>query len=341
MGGYVGKLQIGYNIQDQVAFGDLLYGVCNTNASAAAKVIEANNFTTFDRHVAGVQIRIKFTKGNSVTSGITLKVNVDTDSVAYPVFGDCTCDENEIVTFTFDEYQESNTTVKVWRVTGTNLTQSIKNYINAVASGAIGGIDSMVFKGTIGTIGATITELPSSGYTAGWTYKAITSDPTNNFGLSTTTGTGQGRVEPGDLIIAITNAGSNQVAFNSAHWTVVQTNIDGMVTGPVLSTDNAVAVFDGISGRIIKDSGFTIGTSVPSDAVFTNTSYQYGIANNTPVAVYNNCSTTNSGGTVLVSVANGVLKLEPGITFTTTNVMPSGMTLSETAVPGPALLSST
>lgn len=341
MGGYVGKLQLGNDVQNQIAFGDLLYGVCKTSASAANKEIETTDFPTFDRHIAGIQIRVRFTNGNTVTSNVTLKIKIGTDPVAYNVIGDCTCGQNEVVTFTYDEWQDTvgGTLYHAWRVTGTNLTQSIKDYVSSVASGAISGIDSMIFKGTIGTTGATRTTLPNSDYTAGWTYKAITNDPTNNFGLSTTTGSGQGKIEPGDLIIAIANAGDNQSAFQQSHWTVVQTNLDGTVTGPASSTNNTIAIFDGTSGKIIKDSGLTIETSVPQGAVFTdtNTSYKYTITDNTPVAVYNGCSVTDSGGTVLASVTNGVLKIEPGITFTTTNVMPSGMALSETSVAGPSL----
>ena len=45
----------------------------------------------------------------------------------------------------------------------------------------------------------------------------------------------------------------------------------GDVTGPSSSTDARVAVFDGATGKVIKDSGFTIGKSVPSNAAFTDT----------------------------------------------------------------------
>lgn len=48
----------------------------------------------------------------------------------------------------------------------------------------------------------------------------------------------------------------------------------GDVTGPASSVNNQVAVFDGTTGKTIKDSGFTIGTSVPSNAVFTDTTYE-------------------------------------------------------------------
>lgn len=44
----------------------------------------------------------------------------------------------------------------------------------------------------------------------------------------------------------------------------------GDVTGPSSSTDNHIAVFNGTTGKIIKDSGFTIQTSVPTNALFTD-----------------------------------------------------------------------
>lgn len=45
------------------------------------------------------------------------------------------------------------------------------------------------------------------------------------------------------------------------------------VKGPSSSGDARVAVFNGTGGKTIKDSGFTIGKSVPSDAKFTDTTY--------------------------------------------------------------------
>ena len=42
------------------------------------------------------------------------------------------------------------------------------------------------------------------------------------------------------------------------------------VAGPSGAVDKHVAVFDGTSGKLIKDSSFTIGISVPSDALFTD-----------------------------------------------------------------------
>ena len=46
------------------------------------------------------------------------------------------------------------------------------------------------------------------------------------------------------------------------------------VTGPGSSTNNNVAIYDGTTGKKVKDSGYTIGKSVPSNAVFTDTTYE-------------------------------------------------------------------
>ena len=55
-------------------------------------------------------------------------------------------------------------------------------------------------------------------------------------------------------------------------------DISGKVSGPSSVTNNRVAVFDGTTGKVIKDSGYTIAKSVPSNAVFTDTTYSAGTA---------------------------------------------------------------
>lgn len=117
--------------------------------------------------------------------------------------------------------------------------------------------DSMVFKGTIGAASATVTALPATHY-RGWTYKVITA--ANYAGVA---------CEIGDMIVCIEDG----TTANNAHWSVIQSNIDGAVTGPTSSVNNRVAVFNGTTGKVIKDSGYTIAKSVPSTAVFTDTKY--------------------------------------------------------------------
>lgn len=68
-------------------------------------------------------------------------------------------------------------------------------------------------------------------------------------------------------------------------------SLSAYVQGASSSTDSHVAVFDGTGGKTIKDSGYTIGKSVPSDAVFTDTTYE--------------SKSASSGGTAVSLVTTG------------------------------------
>ena len=135
----------------------------------------------------------------------------------------------------------------------------------AVSNG-IAAADAMIYRGTIagGSTGAYGTLTPFANN--GWTYKVTTAGKINGKA-----------VEIGDMLICNTDGTSAATSSNystiAANWDVIQANIDGAVTGPSSSTNAHVAVFDGSTGKVIKDSGYTIGTSVPSDAVFTDTTY--------------------------------------------------------------------
>lgn len=99
--------------------------------------------------------------------------------------------------------------------------------------------DVMVFKGTIGT-GGTPGSLPSSGYSAGWTYKVITA------------GTYAGFVcEVGDTIMCIKDYATG---FLDSDWQAWQANIDGAVVGPASAVDGQIAIFNGTSGKLIKNN---------------------------------------------------------------------------------------
>ena len=139
----------------------------------------------------------------------------------------------------------------------TNSTQiATTAFVNTVVNNKIAAADAMIYKGTIGT-GGTVTALPNT-HSTGWTYKVITA------------GTYAGvACNVGDMIICLTDG----TAANNAHWTVIEGNIDGAVTGPASAVNARVAVFDGTTGKVIKDSGYTIATSVPSGAKFTDTTY--------------------------------------------------------------------
>ena len=150
--------------------------------------------------------------------------------------------------------------------------------ITAAINSAFATNDAMLFKGTIGSSAdqAMYEYLPVD-HEVGWTYKVVTAGYYDDL-----------KCEIGDLIICIKSSNeeasgnndgsiiSDDEAFGgpSGHWTVVQTNIDGAVVGPANSTINHIATFTGTTGKVIKDSGFTIEKSVPADAQFTDTTYE-------------------------------------------------------------------
>lgn len=190
-----------------------------------------------------------------------------------------------------------------------------KKYVDDKVANILAGADAMTFKGTIGTTG-NIQTLPdgTSGHTyvSGDTYRVVSA---GNYG----TVEKPLQCEEGDLIIAINNSTENQSAVNSDHWTVVQGNLDGTVSGPVSSTDGHIALWDGTTGRLLKNSEYTIATSVPANAVFTD--HQYTLT--TGANAYTGTTTYNANDTntkTLVSVSQGILILQEGITFTTTAV---------------------
>ena len=91
--------------------GSTLFGVCNSAINSVAKTA---TLSAFDTLIHGVTIHIRFNNGNNVTSGLTLAVG---GSSAYPITGNCVCNVNSVVEFTFDDsnigsnfrlYQSSN-----------------------------------------------------------------------------------------------------------------------------------------------------------------------------------------------------------------------------------------
>lgn len=203
-----------------------------------------------------------------------------------------------------------------------NGLKSIDNKIGTVLSAN----DALVFKGIIDGKHP----LPTTGYEVGHTYRV------NEAGTYA-----DQRCEQGDLIICIAD---DALSTSTPHWTVAQTNIDGAVIGPASAVNNHVAIFNGANGKAIKDSGFTIGKSVPSNAVFTDTHYtthlyagtgtaqnaattngntKLTVADNTTVR--NNVTIKGSGATTVVSDSSGNIT----INSTNTNTWKANTSSSE------------
>lgn len=202
-----------------------------------------------------------------------------------------------------------------------NLEAATKAYVDSEISNVLtGSADAMIFKGTLGASTATpvptITSVPTNSYSIGDTYRIVTEGTYAEI-----------HCEIGDLIIAIHQGPATGTEVIEGDWVVAQGNIDGAVTGPTTSTANHIAVFKDNRGKEIEDSGFTIAKSVPSNAVFTDTTYsltdgeaytEYTLIDSSRSPIAN--SVDSNGAGILASVNQGVLTLAAGIQFTTGNV---------------------
>jgi hypothetical protein len=130
---------------------------------------------------------------------------------------------------------------------------AVKSYVD----GLLAANDAMIFKGTLGT-GGTYTALPTT-HGVGWTIKVITA------------GTYAGKVaEIGDMYVSLVSRSGASNA--NTDWAVIQSNLDGAVIGPSSSTTNNVVLFDGTTGKLIKDSGAALGNATLTIAAGTGVS---------------------------------------------------------------------
>lgn len=176
---------------------------------------------------------------------------------------------------------------------------SAKSYADSI----LGANDAMVFKGTIGT-GGTVTALPTTGYSAGWTYRVVTA--ATYAGVS---------CEVGDLIICVKDYAT---AFNNSDWTIAQTNIDGAVTtSGTLAADTLIlgagtktvsSLTNGSSGQFLSLSGtnkptwttigalsLTANTGATTLATYTSSAVSLDFKGSTNIAL------TASGGSLTIS----------------------------------------
>lgn len=181
--------------------------------------------------------------------------------------------------------------------TGTDTTQiATTAYVRAEIQSMVKELDAVVFKDTIdgGSTGA---------------YGALTpaADKGDLYIVSTDGKIDGEAVEPGDWLICKVDGTAAATANNYStivdNWGFVQVNKDGIVIGPSSATSGNVVLFDGTTGKLIKDSGKTLGKSVPADAVFTDTKVTSVGNHYTPAADTSaELSATASGATAAWSI---------------------------------------
>lgn len=183
---------------------------------------------------------------------------------------------------------------------------AVKSYVD----GLLSANDAMIFKGTIGT-GGTVTQLPTT-HDKGWTYRVITAGTYADIVC-----------EIGDLIISLVERNGSGNA--NADWTVAQANIDGAVVGPTSSTDGNFALFNGASGKIIKNSTYSPSSFATSghnhDTVYTKKKVQtIGDNSATSFTVTHNFNTRDLVVTIR-EAASPYAQVITDVEFTTVNTI--------------------
>jgi hypothetical protein len=125
--------------------------------------------------------------------------------------------------------------------------KAVKTYVDGIVSG--GAVDVMVFKGVIDC-------------SADPNYPAADAGHLYKVSVAGQIGGGSGpNVEAGDTLYCITDStASGTHAGVGANWVIAQVNVDGLVTGPGSAVDEQFALFDGTTGKILKDSGLSFDT---------------------------------------------------------------------------------
>ncbi len=112
-------------------------------------------------------------------------------------------------------------------------------------------------------------------------------------------------VEVGDFIICKVNASpAGNQATVGANWNIIQTNLTGAVVGPTSSVSGNFATFNGTSGQVIQDSGFSFSNFV--SATLTSAMIIVGSSGNLAAAVSMSGDTAISN-TGIVTIANGAV----------------------------------
>lgn len=110
-----------------------------------------------------------------------------------------------------------------------------------------GSVDAVVFKGVIDA-------------SANPNYPAADAGHLYRISVAGKIGGGSGtNVEAGDTILCLVDGSvAGTQAAVGANWNISQANIDGAVIGPASATADAIALYNGTTGKIIKDSAKTL-----------------------------------------------------------------------------------
>lgn len=139
-------------------------------------------------------------------------------------------------------YLDTDTTLSANSDVKVPSQKAAKAYIDGIIAAA----NATVYKGVIDC--STNPNYPAAD--AGWLYRISVAGKIG--------GASGVNVEAGDMIICLTDGTSagTQASVGSS-WNVIQSNIDGAVVGPSSATDGNIVLFDGTTGKLVKNSSYS------------------------------------------------------------------------------------
>ena len=314
---YIGKVQVGSG--EPILIGSTLYGVCPSSvaASTAAKTVTLSNFDTL---INGVTVHVRFVNGNTVTSGLTLAVG---STGAKTIVGNCVCNENDIVAFTFHQETVNNIETEAW-------------YVNSNIVAAEGSANGQI---KINGQNIDVHGLGSAAYTASSAYASSDHNHTGVYAPSDHNHTGvYAPVNNPTFTGTVTlpgNSGDNNEAASKQYVIDATSNIAGLsgamhFKGEVNTepTNNATAFTTYNSGDVIlyQDKEYVYvkkESATTSEWILLGAEGSYALNSNT--ASIGSASGWSAGSASDATVSNGVLVLTnsttPSLTVSSTNVV--------------------
>ena len=284
--------------------------------------LAANQVAVFS-NTSGVIKASGYTIATSVPANALFtdeKVKALPSTGKFYILGHGNIDENGTNATTSTTLSNSGCYVSGGKLYSESKVVATEEYVDNEIKAGFAANDAMVFKGTLGT-GGTVTALPTSGYSAGWTYKVITA------------GTYAGQTcEVGDMVICTKD---HATGASNSDWSVVQNNIDlanttaagtVKVTNKLTSSQTLTSANGSTTGRfygVQMDKDGKIFVNIP----WTDTNTKVTSVGNHYTPSGGSAATTTPSGATLDwnnNVITGITKDAAGhITGVTTSALPS------------------